>query len=299
MIYMTIFALTGANGHLGRLVLENLLNQVPAAQILATTRRPDLLGEVAARGVTVRFADFNDPSSLPAAFSGATRLLIISTGDYKEIYSGQRLIQHKEAISAAVRAGIQHIMYTSCPNATNEGAVNLTVADPITVDHRQTEAALAESGTAWAALRNNIYMGGVSYFFNALRVGDEFLIPEGCSAKPCWVTHEDCARTAASVLTGRFPAFGAVDVTGPEALGLADLAQRWSDLHECKLAVRYLPGKEVIKRLAKNGMPLQSAKGLVENISFMMQLSAVPVSDVVERATGTRPASVDGVLSAL
>ncbi len=74
-----MYALTGANGHLGRLVIKHLLAQVPANQIIATTRDPQKLADIASLGVIVRRADFSDPTTLAAAYAGASRLLIIST----------------------------------------------------------------------------------------------------------------------------------------------------------------------------------------------------------------------------
>ena len=69
-----MYALTGANGHLGRLVIKRLLTQVPANQIIATTRDPRKLADIASLGVIVRRADFSDPTTLAAAYKGATRL---------------------------------------------------------------------------------------------------------------------------------------------------------------------------------------------------------------------------------
>ena len=107
-----MYALTGANGHLGRLVIKHLLTHVPADQILATTRTPEHLADLAAQGVVVRRADFTNPATLPAAFAGSTRLLIISTDTI-----GQRVEQHKAAIEAAASVGVGHIVYTSSPHA--------------------------------------------------------------------------------------------------------------------------------------------------------------------------------------
>jgi len=78
---MTKLLVTGASGHFGQRVLHHLLStlKVPANNIIATSRTPDKLTSWAAQGVTVRAADFEDPTSLPAAFQGAERLLLIST----------------------------------------------------------------------------------------------------------------------------------------------------------------------------------------------------------------------------
>ena len=107
-----MYALTGASGYLGRLVVKHLLTWVPANQVIATTRHPEQLADIAAQGVVVRYADFSDPATLPAAFAGATRLLLIST----EVV-GRRVAEHKAAIAGAVAAGVSHILYTSAPKA--------------------------------------------------------------------------------------------------------------------------------------------------------------------------------------
>ncbi|MBU1304013.1 MAG: NAD(P)H-binding protein, partial [Alphaproteobacteria bacterium] len=69
---------TGAGGQLGRIVVEELLAK-GATKIVAGTRDTAKLADLAARGVEVRKVDFNDAASLPAAFAGVGRLLIIST----------------------------------------------------------------------------------------------------------------------------------------------------------------------------------------------------------------------------
>ena len=95
----------GAAGNLGRLVVERLL-ETKAGPIIATTRTPEKLADLAKRGVEVRAADYNKPESLVKAFTGAERLLLISTGDL--FPEGVRLRQHRAAVQAAVDAGVKH-----------------------------------------------------------------------------------------------------------------------------------------------------------------------------------------------
>jgi len=102
-----MYALTGANGQLGRLVLQHLLALVPANQILATTRNPHQLNDFETCGVVVRHADFADPATLSTAFAGAKSLLIISTNDI-----GHRVEQHRAAVEAAALEGVRHVVYT-------------------------------------------------------------------------------------------------------------------------------------------------------------------------------------------
>ncbi len=143
----------------------------------------------------VRHADFADPATLRAAFAGAKSLLIISTNN-----SGHRVEQHQAAIEAAALAGVRHIVYTSCPQAS------VHASSPVKLEHGLTESALAASGVAWTALRNHLYTEALPYIINSLRIGDQLLIPEG-QGKPAWVTREDCARTAAFRPGGQEPFF--------------------------------------------------------------------------------------------
>src|SRR6185503_10992066 len=95
----TMYLVTGASGHLGQLVISNLLetHKIPASNIIATTRKPETLAALKAKGVDVRAADFDDTANLVEAFKGATRLLLISTDAMDR--PGHRLEQHKNAIA--------------------------------------------------------------------------------------------------------------------------------------------------------------------------------------------------------
>src|SRR4051812_22367390 len=96
---------TGANGHLGRLAVEELLAR-GATKVIAGTRDPSKLGDLAARGIEVRRVDFAD-TELASAFAGVDRLLIISTVD------PERRAHQIAAVAAAKTAGVKHIVYTS------------------------------------------------------------------------------------------------------------------------------------------------------------------------------------------
>jgi NAD(P)H dehydrogenase (quinone) len=134
---------TGATGQLGRLVVQALVQRgVPAEQIIATGRRTEVLGDLADRGVVVRRADFNDQASLPEAFAGADKLLLVSGSE-----AGQRVRQHANAINAAKAAGVEFIAYTSGIRA---GTSTMLAVQ----DHRATEQLLAEAGVPHARLRN-------------------------------------------------------------------------------------------------------------------------------------------------
>ncbi len=279
-----MYALTGANGQLGRLVLKHLLTQVPANQIIATTRDPQKLADIASLGVVVRSADFSDPSTLATAYTGATRLLIIST-----YVLGHTVDLHTAAIAGAVEAGVKHIVYTSTPHADPSSA------NPLIADHGQTEAALAASGVPWTALRNDFYAEALKNFIEFLLVKRQFLIPEG-SAKHCWVSREDCARAATGTLLGKLTTTGPIDVTGPEALSFEDLASRLSSFSDHQITAHTLPDQEIIAQITAKGIPAEVASSMVRLISWVAREGSSTPTDIVERTSGTKPTSIDTIL---
>ncbi len=206
---MTI-AITGASGALGRASADLVLQAVDPREVVLTTRRPESLGDLAARGVDVRRVDFADPRTLATAFAGVDRLLLISTDAI-----GARLDQQRAAISAAVDAGVGHVIYTSVPEPV---AANPAL---VVADHAGTEQALRDSNLQWTMLRNNLYAhmqgSGVEH-----AVASGRLVTNGGAGATAYVTRADCAA-AAAVLTQDGHEGQAYDITGPEALSAVDL----------------------------------------------------------------------------
>lgn len=196
---------TGASGHLGKAVLKHLVEtlNVPAARIVATSRRPEGLGDWAARGVTVRKADYDDPAGLAAAFAGVDRLLLISTDALDEV--GKRLRQHKAAIAAAASAGVKHVVYTSLPDAET----SLVSFAP---DHAGTEAAIKAGGfEGYTLLRNTWYAENVLHSLpNALATGTWYTAAGNGGTS--YIARDDLALAAAIAL--------ASDYAGKRTLGL-------------------------------------------------------------------------------
>jgi NAD(P)H dehydrogenase (quinone) len=140
-----MIVITGASGQLGRLVIDRLLQKIPASGIVAAVRSPEKVADLAAKGVHVRQADYSQPSTLDGAFAGAKKILLISSSEV-----GQRAAQHQSVIDAAKRAGVELLAYTSVLHADTS---LLGLAE----EHRQTEVALAASGVPGVLLRNGWY----------------------------------------------------------------------------------------------------------------------------------------------
>jgi len=270
--------ITGASGHLGRRTAELLLDTegVDAGDVVLITRDPSKLDDLAARGATVRAGDFSQASTLPDAFAGATRVLIVSTD-----VVGARVPGHKAAIDAAKAAGAQLIAYTSLPNPV--------AANPagVAADHRETEEALQASGIPYTFLRNALYAEYQIPGAQAAAASGKHYYNSG-DGKTAYVSREDCAAAAAAVLAGGDEhANKAYDITGPELLSGADLARIFGAE---PVAV---DDDAFAAALPPEIAPLLVSFGVAIREGFLDQRS-----DDVEALTGRAPRALSDVLAA-
>jgi NAD(P)H dehydrogenase (quinone) len=278
---------TGAAGHLGRLVTEQLLRRVAPEELILVTRTPEALREVRARGAEVRYGDFDEPASLRDAFAGGSRMLLISTDAL-----GHRGRQHRAAINAAEEAEIDHVVFTSIVNpiATNPSGRNAWEAG-------LTEAMLHRSALAWTALRFGTFAELVLPPA-ATAVQNGRLITNNGEGRIVPISRQDCAEAAAVVLTTDGHIGASYEITGPEALSASDLAELYSDLSGKHVKVVQLSDAMLGEVLAGIGTPLPAVVSLVA-FGRGVRLGFFEVIDpAFERLTGHPPMSLRDVLVA-
>jgi NAD(P)H dehydrogenase (quinone) len=276
---------TGASGNLGRAVAGEL-RRLGAKKVIAATRTPGKNRELAALGVEEREADFDRPDTLQAAFRGVERLLLISTESLHA--PNLRIKQHRAAIQAAAGAGVDHVVYTSIPNA------HPTEGPSIPDDHFWTEVALFESGLNWTILRNNLYAEVILRFAQfALKTGK--LVSATRSQGRSYVTREDCARTAAAALlnaTGK----AIFDVTGPAPVTHEEIASTLSRLSGKSIQHVNVTPDEVEKGLVAAGIPQFAARSVRELDEESSRGYQAIVTPTVTNLTGRVPMSVENFL---
>lgn len=279
---------TGASGHLGRLVVERLL-EIGAGPIIATTRDPAKLADLAARGVEIRKADFGDPATLPAAFAGASRLLLVSTDSLDG--TSRRLEQHRAAVAAAEAAGVEHVAYLSGP------APYPTAGPSLIADHFWTEQALAASKLGWTFLRDHIYTDMLLMSLPHAVATGQLYAAVGTGARN-YVTRADCARTAAAVLASDFAGRQILDVTGPAPVTFDELAAIASEVSGRKVQYIAVPPDGLRQGLVGAGLPPFMADALVAfDVDASKGFHAITTS-VVKEWTGREPISVRDFLLA-
>ncbi len=238
---------TGASGQLGRAVIAHLLGTegIQPGRIVAGTRDPSRLADVATRGVRVVALDFDAPATMAAAFAGVGRMLVISTDTLDR--PGRRLAQHQAAIAAARAAGVGHVLYTSMPNPEDS-------LIPFAVDHAGTEMALRESGLRWSVLRNAWYQENLlAELAPALQHGAWTTAAGEGRYSP--IARDDCARAAAAALAGKAEAGRIYTLTGPELLSFVDIAAITASVFGKPVAPVLLGEKEREAILLGAGLP--------------------------------------------
>jgi len=284
--------ITGASGQLARRAAELVLAAVPAEDLILTTRTPEALAAFAARGVTVRRADFAGPTkALRAAFADGERLLLVSATDL-----GERIAQHETAIAAAKAAGIRHIVYTSGlkPDPPNPAVVAQS--------HYATEQALARSGLAWTVLRNSLYADHqLPEAAQALKTGE--LVHNRGTGMVAYVAREDCAAAAAAVLMQSGHERAVYEITGAESFGADSLAALYSRIGGRPVRARALDDAAFVATLvggATNDDHLRYGAELVASFGRSIREGYMDSrTDAVEELTGRAPQRLAELLAPL
>ncbi|MFF3575725.1 SDR family oxidoreductase [Streptomyces mirabilis] len=204
------FVVTGASGHLGRPVVEGLLEKVPADQVTALVRSEEKGAAFAARGVRTAIADYNVPETFDGLFTAGDKVLLISSSEMTR----DRVAQHKVVVDAARAAGVALVAYTSAAG-THEA--------PLTEAHRGTEKLLVDSGLPYVLLRNNWYS---EIFVDRLETVVEHgvLVRAASEGRIASATRADYAAGAVAVLTGEGHENTTYELSGDHAWSFAEFA---------------------------------------------------------------------------
>ena len=287
---------TGASGQFGHAAASQLLDAGEA--VIALTRSPGKLADLAARGAEVRAADFDDPASLNSAMAGGETMLLIST-----TMVGERPRQHGNAIDAAVAAGVRHIVYTSVTDGGNPDHPAVEQHD-----HYATEQHLKALGAAWTILRDSQYSEAIAtaMAIPALAAGSK---PDNCGdGQIAFVSRDDCVATAVAVLTQPGHENKAYDVTGPELLSIPEAMAMIAEMAGKPIEVipvsdeqmfAYFDSLGVARKAADvdpNGPIPWASEGMVTFGQAIREGNFAVISDDVERITGRKPRTLRSVL---
>jgi NAD(P)H dehydrogenase (quinone) len=268
---------TGASGRIGRRVAELLASSGYDLRLMSR----DLRKAPQFAGVRVVRGDFADSNSLTAAFEGIKAALIISGSGQP----GTRALTHRNAFKAADRANVRHVVYLSLQGASAYSKY------PYSRDHYQSEQYLAETGLPHTILRNAFYM---DMFFEQF---DEAGVIRGPAneGRGAFISREDAARAAAAALISR--PHGIHDVTGPEALTVAESAARLSAITGRSLRFQNESRTETRARLKQESTPAAKIELSVGWFEAIAAGELEQPSDTVFNLTGRTPMSLEEYLT--
>jgi NAD(P)H dehydrogenase (quinone) len=271
---MTTYAVTGTTGHLGPLVVRELLARgVPAAGVVALARTPEKAADL---GVPVRRADYSDTATLPEALAGVDVLLLISGSEV-----GRRVAQHTAVIEAAKTAGVQRVAYTSIANADHS-------TNPLQPEHKATEDVLRASGLPFTIFRNNWYLENYTGQVPQYLATGEVLGIDG-AARIGAATRADMAAATTAALLDEGTAGATFELSGPP-ITLAGLAEAVTDVTGTKVAYRDVTPEELTAILRGAGLD-EGTAGFVVALDESIARGDLDVrGDDLERLLG-RPAT--------
>ncbi|MDM2830505.1 MULTISPECIES: SDR family oxidoreductase [Citrobacter] len=247
-----MIAITGATGQLGQYVIESLLKTVPASQIVAIVRNPAKATALSQQGITVRQADYSDEVALTAALQGIDKLLLISSSEV-----GQRAPQHRNVVNAAKAAHVKFIAYTSLLHADTSP---LGLAD----EHVATEKMLAESGIAYALLRNGWYTENYLASAPAALEHGVFIGAAG-EGKIASATRADYAAAAARVISEDGHSGKTYELAGDAGWTLSQLAAELAKQSGKKVVYQNLSEADFAAALKGVGLPAGLADMLADS----------------------------------
>ncbi|WP_404194189.1 SDR family oxidoreductase [Streptomyces tauricus] len=237
---------TGATGHLGRHVIEGLLEKVPADQVVAVVRSEEKAADLAARGVRIAVADYNAPETFDSVFSAGDRVLLVSGNEFDK----GRVGQHKVVLDAAKAAGVALFAYTSAP-----GTLTAALAD----DHRGTEAAILESGVTYTLLRNGWY--NENYTENLAPVLEHGAVVQAAGeGRISTASRADYAAAAVAVLTGEGHENTTYELGGDTAFGFAEYAALVAEASGKEITYNAVPAETYKSILTGAGLPAPFAE---------------------------------------
>ncbi|MBL1081581.1 SDR family oxidoreductase [Streptomyces actinomycinicus] len=275
---------TGATGHLGRHVVEQLLEKVPAEQITAVVRDEAKAAGFAARGVRLAVADYNEPETFDGLFAAGDKVLLISGNEFDK----GRVRQHKAVIDAAQAAGVALLAYTSAP-----GSLTAALGD----DHRATEEVLLASGLPYSLLRNGWYHE--NYTENLAPVLEHNAVVSAAGdGRVSSASRADYAAAAVAVLTGEGHENTTYELGGDQAWGFAEYAAELSRQTGQEITYKPVSADVLTGILAGAGLPEPLAAILAGVDTSIEKGELVITSGDLSRLTGRPTTPLAAAVSA-
>ncbi|CAF3003665.1 unnamed protein product [Rotaria sp. Silwood2] len=238
---MVKFVLTGSTGELGSRVLRHLLGLgINPKEIILSVYNPKGADPELAKFVfDVRHGDYKRQETLEKAFQGAEILFLVSS---TTMIHEKRTEEHRNAIDAAKKVGIKHILYTSL-------ACGDTRETQIMIAHLDTEDLLKVSGLKYTIIREGVYSEVFQSFigyFNPLTT-TEIVVPSDGGIS--FAGRDDLGEATAKILASANTYENqTIFLTGSKAYTLKEITSFISKILGRDIPLRFVSLEEYINQ---------------------------------------------------
>jgi uncharacterized protein YbjT (DUF2867 family) len=268
---------TGATGNNGSELVKLLASRaIPVRAMVRSRQGSDALA--ALPGVEIAVGDFDLPESIARALEGIHKAFLVTNS------SARAQEQQCGFVATARRAGLKHIVKLSQYAAREDSPVRFLRY------HAAVERSIMESGIPYTILRPNLFMQGLLALRATIQTSGQFFAPIG-DARVSVVDVRDNAAAAFAALTEAGHEGRVYELTGPEALTHAEMAERLSGALGRAIRFTDLAPEAMREAVLGLGFPAWQADGLVEDYAHYRRGEAQAVAPGVLEATGRPPRS--------
>jgi uncharacterized protein YbjT (DUF2867 family) len=190
--------------------------------------------------------------------------------------------QQRTFVDAAKRSGVKHIVKLS------QFAADEHVPGRFQRYHAAVERYIRDSGIAFTFLRPNLFMQGLLNFRSVIASEAAFYLSAGDS-RVSIVDVRDIASVAVHALCEPGHEGKTYDITGPEALTHAEMAERLSETLGRHIKFIDIPADAMRQALLGFNMPAWQVEGLIEDYEHYRRGEAAEVTTTVHDITGNDP----------
>lgn len=282
--------ITGANGHIGKAVIDTLLKKIPANNISALVRDSNKAQVFNTKDINVHIGNYEDINSLKNAMQDVKKVLLVSGGE-----SINGLEQHKNVIDCAKNSGVELIAYTSRSLKNRE-----TLSNQLMKRHFETEEYIIQSGMNYIIFRNALYMDTIPLFVGEEKVFSEGIKLSADNGKVAFALRSEMGEAIANALLMESNSDKKIyNLTGDSSYSFNDIANALTELSNKNVEYKNLSDIEYEQLLIKKGLPENVVKKTIGFITDIKNGQESQISNDMEKLLGRNPTDLKNGLKLL
>lgn len=252
---MSVIAVTGATGHLGGLVVEDMVRRGhPLEQIVPLVRSKEKGRAFAERGMSPRVASYDDREAFGAALAGIDKLVLISP---PALDNAERLDLLHGAVMEAAGANLSQLAYVSLADP-EERPFQLEDVD-LAIEH-----SIRATGVPFTILRDSVYADELAPELAAAAASGKLLSLTG-SQTLNWAPRPDMARAIAGAVTSEGHLGKTYNLVSAAPYTYDDIAAWLSEALGKEIQHLEAPADDIVKSLEATGMDPDHARSMVHD----------------------------------